>query len=175
VHWPLSENNSIPLSRRSQTVTSWLTPLPPPEVNNYVYMPVSTWISAVYDPAVTPDYITHTWDASGRVASRTISSMAGMVTETTSFGYHDRLLNLVLTKPAPTEVPCPLTTLNEGNNYSLKDSWTYRYGPGGIREQKRLMTSPQHDRLTCGVAPWVAYVLSPGRTAACCLSRTSSK
>jgi len=111
---------------------------------------------------VTPDYITHTWDASGRVASRTIGSAAGTVTETTSFGYHDRLLNLVLTKPAPTEIPCPLTTLNEGNNYSLKDSWTYRYGPGGIREQKRLMTSPQHDRMSCGVAPWVAYVLSPG-------------
>jgi len=125
-------------------------------------MPVSTWISAVYDPAVTPDYITHLWDANGRVATRTIGSMTGMVTETTSFGYHDRLLNLVLTKPAPTEIPCPLTELNEGNNYSLKDSWTYRYGPGGIREQKRLMTSPQHDRMPCGVAPWVAYVLSPG-------------
>jgi len=141
---------------------SWLTPLPPPEVNNYVYMAVSTWISAVYDPAVTPDYITHLWDANGRVATRTIGSMTGMVTETTSFGYHDRLLNLVLTKPAPTEIPCPLTTPTAESNYSLKDSWTYRYGPGGIREQKRLMTSPQHDRMSCGVAPWVAYVLSPG-------------
>jgi len=68
----------------------------------------------------------------------------------------------VLTKPAPTEIPCPLTTPTAESNYSLKDSWTYRYGPGGIREQKRLMTSPQHDRMTCGVAPWVAYVLSPG-------------
>jgi RHS repeat-associated protein len=151
-----------PLSRRTQTVKSWLTPLPPPEVNNYVYMPVNTWISAVYDPAPTLDYIAQNWDANGRVATRTIGSFLGTVTETTSFGYHDRLLNLVLAKPAPTEVPCPLTTLNEGNNYSLNDTWTYRYGPGGIREQKRLMTSPQHDRMPCGVAPWVAYVLSPG-------------
>jgi len=86
----------------------------------------------------------------------------GNVTEYTRFGYHDRLINLELVKPAPTEMPCAPVVLNDGNNYSVNDSWTYRYGPGGIREQKRLMASPQHDRMPCGVAPWVGYVLSPG-------------
>ncbi len=44
----------------------------------------------------------------------------------------------------------------------MKQVWTYRYGPNGVREQRRLMMSPLHDSAGCtGVLPWTYYVNDP--------------
>ncbi len=114
-------------------------------------------------PTVDPS-VTSTFDAAGRTVTRTVTvpSGAGFTssTETYAYGYHGKTTSMRLNIATgligcvPT-YPLPAT-------FAPEQVWTYRYGPNGVREQRRLMMSPLHDSAGCtGVLPWTYYVNDP--------------
>jgi len=141
------------LSRRERTdVLST-----PPASRDYTYVTAGTELVRVDNTPNTTESLDLLWDAQGRVRRRIIGGPAGTVTEDLSFGYHDRLLRLEINDQARIDT-CSPSEPTDSSNHSLRETWAYRYGPGGLREQKRLLSDRVDDRTTCGVAPWTHYV-----------------
>lgn len=110
------------------------------------------------------DVVTATFDAAGRTVTRTVTvpSGAGFAssTETYAYGYHGKTTSMRLTQSTGMEGCVP--TFPPAATFAPEQVWTYRYGPNGVREQRRLMMSPMHDSAGCsGILPWTYYVNDP--------------
>ncbi|MCO6465700.1 MAG: hypothetical protein J5I53_03700 [Bradyrhizobiaceae bacterium] len=146
------------LSRRERTDVQST----PAAARDFTYVTAGTELIRVDNTPNTNETLELAWDAQGRVVQRVLRDQNTTDTEDLSYGYHDRLLQLEIEDQQREGAMCPPSAPAEGNNYSERETWAYRYGPGGLREQKRLATDRLDDRTTCGVAPWTHYVRSPG-------------
>jgi RHS repeat-associated protein len=153
---PLAYQHDV-LSRRERTDVQST----PAAARDYTYVTAGTELVRVDNTPNTAETLDLLWDSQGRVRRRIMSGPPATVTEDLSYGYHDRLLQVVVDDQGRTG-GCPTSEQTDSSNHSDHETWAYRYGPGGLREQKRLVTDQLDDRTECGVAPWTHYVRSPG-------------